>query len=129
MNVPTIPAWASDVAEATLTDTCTITRQGEATFDPTTGPSNGADIVVYAGRCSILQPGGVTRRTDTGADDRSMSIRIVLLPEGTDGIQPGDIFTAPGHDDYPVKKILDRTHEVLSRIEVIDDTDAGQVPS
>ena len=112
-----------EVAEATLTDECTISRRaGEPTLNTTTGATTPpAPSTIYTGACAVTfarQP----RAVDEGGVTRIMQEYTVLLPTTATGIRPGDEIAVTS-DEPTVNGLAlvaiavpERTGPVLQRV-------------
>jgi len=84
-------------AESMMTDTCTITRPGDGTFNDTTGEyTTAASTTVYSGKCRIRTRSlGFLRdrQTETGEELTTIWPYIVAIPAGTADIQVLDVVT------------------------------------
>lgn len=136
MSTPADLTGARRNAEATLQSSCTVTRPGVDTVDNNGAITTGTPSPVWAGLCSI-SPETSTARTATRGDDRMTGGLVVRIPatRGTTATTHGDPATVMVGDTltidgvtYVARAILDRTIEVLRRVQVVVFADAEQVP-
>ncbi len=115
-------------AARVLDDTCVITRLDS---DPTWVPGQPLPdeaTEVHTGPCSLLAPRD-HRESDGGGDERSRTVRTLLLPVGAYVPVAGDVVTVLSlTDTYVVQADQERSHRVLARIRVVDSRDAEGVP-
>lgn len=94
---------ARQIAEATLTDHCVITRSTGGEFVPGTGIVNDARALVFDGRCSLSEPAG-NRRT-------------IRLPISADDVQVGDRVEHAHIEPSVVSSVFRSPTDSLQRIE------------
>jgi hypothetical protein len=77
------PRWAAHhapVAAGTMNAACTISRDGDGDWDPTTGPTSGTPTVTYAGPCRIGASGVVVRTVDAADQQVALDVIPLTLP-------------------------------------------------
>ena len=133
MSRSTALAAGRKIAEAGMTDACTIRRpDGTGTTDPVTGVPSQSYTTIYTGACRIQQAQAQAQREDVG-DDHQLFLRLELqLPvAGTEGLDVGDLatITAAVNDADLVGRVF-RIHDLAHkseatarRVQVIEVTD------
>lgn len=94
-------AWGLPIlraeAEARMVDTCRITRAGagDVTFDPDTGTyTDGADSLVYSGKCEVQVADGLTAEEAEAAGAEIGVVRVtVKIPVSSVDPKRGDVVT------------------------------------
>lgn len=98
--IPT--GWAgrhAPISTAGMTGTCTITREAVTpTWNPVSGPGDGATEIVYEGVCRVSADGSPGAVRDAAGQPTAPRTYTVAVPEHADAA-PGDLVTidtAPG---------------------------------
>lgn len=102
MSRASVLARGRAMAEAGMTDACTIVRIAQTSTDETTGVVTETPTTVYTGACRVQERGGYPRDISTAPDQPQLGIpRELQLPVSTStGVQAGDrvTITASVHD-------------------------------
>lgn len=131
-----IPPASRAAAESTLTDRGAVTSPGTDTVSADGTVTAGTASAVWSGYCS-LSPATHDQRTGTLGDDRIIGALVARLPAaaGTCSTTTGDpTAVAVGHTltvngiEYVVRRVSNRSTEVLRRLLVQRAVDAEQVP-
>lgn len=95
MSRASVLARGRTAAQAGMTDTCLIERQGATTTDPDTGVVTPTWSTIYTGACRLQERGGYPRDITTAPDQPQLAInRELQLPVSTSGaVRAGDRAT------------------------------------
>ena len=95
-------------AEALMTDSCTIVREGEPVYNPDTNEVEVSTEEVYTGRCRVQVTDSLdVRVVDFGGRAVNTSRVTVSIPVGSEQVAPEDVvtITAAAHNDQLVGKV------------------------
>lgn len=103
MSRASVLARGRAMAEASMTDTCTIVRVTQTATSETTGAVTETTSQQYSGPCRVQERGGYPRDITTAPDQPQLAIpRELQLPVGTStSVQAGDRVTITAAPNDP----------------------------
>jgi len=106
------------IAEAGMTDACTIRRRTGSSTDRDTGASTPTYSTLYTGKCRVQNARPLARPHDAGQDFVLMLMLDVQLPVSVTGLQAGDevTITDAAHDADLVGRVF-RIHDLAHKSE------------
>gem|GEM_PF-4482739 len=122
-DLPGVVLEAQAANDETLTDTCTVTRDGKPTWDPTTGTTPGTATTILPKdplvptRCRVRTPSRLASKDEAGEHLWLMQDSILRLSASepdVDKVQIGDTVTITS---TPQGVGLDRVYTVTAIIE------------
>lgn len=98
MSQSTATVRGREMAEARMTDTCTITRTMGSTVDPETGLNTPVVVTVYTGRCRLKFTTARVFKVEAAGQLLGEEKPELSIPIGVTGILPRDVATITAVD-------------------------------
>lgn len=107
MNILDALRQARADAEALMLDTCTATRRGAPSTNPTTGAVTTTSTALYSGKCKVQASGNAARAAEAAGRTATLERLEVHVPVGSFTPRPGDVVTVTdsGYDPALVGRV------------------------